>query len=363
MRLSNTGKVYSVYFLNLLISGFFYSFMTGTLIRFNSQNTLFILLIASGIDLLIMFLLKRTSWIQSLSLKAYSWLSLLVFLFFFGWTYLQDQLYLYLSMYFAITFLMSCMSLLLQEQILKEELSLTTGFFNIQLLRNGSKMLGFFLGILLSGENLRIFFLYLCLLFLLLNALFSLSLTDKLELESGEKQARIVGKESYLLLGITGTTMVIRIPLITQTFMVGNLQAISWLPFLLPGLASILLIQLQKKYLWLFTSTIIEYLSLLLFIIFFYLRSISQFPILQAIVFSILTACLISLGIKIRNYFLKKNQGNDMKYLLQTLSVNGSLFAILLSLLGQQAAILELGLFLANVGIIIYLVFRKVRYS
>ena len=75
MRLSNTGKVYSVYFLNLLISGFFYSFMTGTLIRFNSQNTLFILLIASGIDLLIMFLLKRTSWIQSLSLKAYSWLS------------------------------------------------------------------------------------------------------------------------------------------------------------------------------------------------------------------------------------------------------------------------------------------------
>ena len=52
-----------------------------------------------------------------------------------------------------------------------------------------------------------------------------------------------------------------------------------------------------------------------------------------------------------------------MKYLLQTLSVNGSLFAILLSLLGQQAAVLELGLFLANVGIIIYLVFRKARYS
>lgn len=363
MKLSNTGKVYSVYFLNLLISGFFYSFMTGTLIRFNSQNTLLILLVASGIDLLIMVLLKRTSWIQSLSLKAYSWLSLLVFLFFFGWTYLQDQLYLYLSMYFAITLLMSCMSLLLQEQILKEELNLTTGFFNIQLLRNGSKMLGFFLGILLSGEHLRVFFLYLCLLFLLLNAFFSLSLTDKLELESSEKQASIAGKESYLLLGVTGTTMVIWIPLITKTFIEENLQAISWLPFLLPGVASILLIQLQKKYLWLFTSTIIEYLSLLLFVVFFYLRSVSLFPVLQAIVFSILTACLISLGIKIRKYFLNENQGNDMKYILQTLSVNGSLFAILLSLLGQQVLLLEVGLFLANIGIIIYLVFRKERYS
>lgn len=363
MKLSNTEKVYSVYFLNLLISGFFYSFMTGTLIRFNSQNTLFILLIASGIDFLIMFLLKRTSWIQGLSLKAYSWLSLLVFLFFFGWTYLQDQLYLYLSMYFAITLLMSCMSLLLQEQILKEELNLTTGFFNIQLLRNGSKMLGFFLGILLSGENLRVFFLYLCLLFLLLNAFFSFSLTDKLELESSEKQASIVGKESYLLLGVTGTTMVIWIPLITKTFIEENLHAISWLPFLLPGVASILLIQLQKKYLWLFTSTIIEYISLLLFVIFFYLRSVSLFPVLQAIIFSILTACLISLGIKIRNYFLNKNQENDMKYILQTLSVNGSLFSILLSLLGQQVSLLELGLFLANISIIIYLVFQKERYS
>ncbi|MBF8970236.1 hypothetical protein [Streptococcus sp. NLN76] len=362
MDLSNDKKIYCVYFLNLLISGFFYSFMTGTLIRFNNQNTLLILLISSVIDLLLLLGLKKTTVIQSISLRNYAWITFLICSMFFGLISFKDQLELYLLMYSVITLLISCMALILQEQILKVELSLTTGFFNIQLLRNGSKMLGFFLGILLSGDSLRMFFLYLCMIFLFFNSLFSFSLTEKVQLESVQRQVGILGKESYLLLGITGTTMVIWIPLITKTFIEGGLDTISWLPFLLPGITSILLIQLQKKHMWLFTSTVIEYIALLLFVLFFSLRILSIFPILQAIIFSFLTACLISLGIKVRKYFLQVNQENDMKYILQTLTVNGSFFSILLSLFGREATFLEIGLFVLNLLVIFYLLFRKEKY-
>lgn len=362
MNLHNANRIYIVYFLNLLISGLFYSFMTGTLIRFESQNTLLILLISSVVDLLLLFTLKKSTVIQSISLRSYSWITLLVLLVFLGIINFRDQLPYYLLMYFLMTILISCIGLILQEQILKVELSLTTGFFNLQLLRNGSKMFGFFLGILLSGNNLRIFFLYLCLLFILLNTFFSQSLTEKTPLASTKKQSKIVGRESYLLLGITGPTIVIWIPLITKTFIINGFDTISWLPFLLPGITSILLVQLQKKYLWLFISSVIEWVSLFLFLLFFCLRILSIFPILQAVIFGFLAACLISLGIKVRKYFLQINQENDMKYVLKTLSVNDSLFSIFLSLFGKEFVFLETGLVTLNILVILYLLVRNEKY-
>lgn len=351
-------RQFSIYFLNLMISGLLYSFVTGKLLQLEGANKLIILILSSLVDLILIFVLRRTKLIQTLPVSVYSLASLLGLLVWWFFKGSIESIGYYLSLYLYLSILNNSLLLIYQEKILESERSLTSGFFTVQLLRNVSKMFGFFLGILLSQFSSDSIFFYLLLGNFLITYLLTSDRNDKATIVVVRSNKRIGGRIAYILSGILGTAIVVWIPLITKSFVENNLESVSWIPFLLPGLVSIALIQLQKRYMKLYQSIVPEVSAIVLFLIFFYLRFVDLWPMIQAVVFSLLTALLLSIGVKVRTYLLEKNPEIDIKYLLQTMTVNGSLFTFVFSMLGHMEFTMEAGLLLASILVLNYMLWK-----
>lgn len=149
--------------------------------------------------------------------------------------------------------------------------------------------------------------------------------------DSKKNKEKIKEKSLYILMGIYSVVVVIFIPLITKSFIDNNLGKISWFSFILPGLASILLIEIQKKKPFMFESFFMEIIYFPIFILFFILRIYGFYSIFQSIFFSVIVALSISISIKIRKRFFNVNLENDTKYLIQTLSFMSSIFTLIVS--------------------------------
>lgn len=359
MVLESRKRQSIIYFLSLLLSGLLYSFMTGKLLQFEGMNSFLILLLASFVDLLLIVLLRRTQLIQQLPVFIYPLGALLGIIISVFLGQLTGTVGFYLVLYTYLSILISSLLMVYQEKILESEQSLTSGFFTVQLLRNGSKMLGFFLGILLSQFGTESLFRYLLMGGFFVTAWLTLLQKDRVEVVAPQAGERIRGWLAYPLSGIFGTAIVLWIPLLTKAFIADGFEMMSWLPFVLPGILSITVIQLQKRYRQLYQSLFPEYMVLVLFGFFFFLRYMQAWPLLQVGIFSLLTALLLSVGIKVRTYFLKQNSEIDVKYVLQTLTVNSSLFTIAFSLLGSEGLVVEGLLFLACVLGLVFMIWKR----
>lgn len=360
--MDETKNKYILYFINVFISGLVYSFMTSKLLSLGIHNSLIIIFIASVVDLVITYDTKKSHHFEQISPYIYSLISLLVFLLICLIN--STAQWFYLIVYSYLSFFFSIVTLFLQTEILDYEQNVKLGFLNMQFMRSASKMIGFLLGILLEILSNDIYFLSILFLCFFANTigLKNLNWSSNKKIEK-KVQLLIKEKKAYILLGVFSTATVLWIPLLTGSFNLHGLKTFSWIPFVLPGIFSMGLIHLQKKYRFLIDSLFMEYSYIPLIICFFVLRMSNSFVILQSILFSIITALSLSLSIKVRKYFLMVNDKNNNLYLLQTLSMSSSVFSLVFSMLGGYRNYLESILLIMCIFNIIYMIIKKENYQ
>ncbi|TWS98229.1 hypothetical protein FRX57_04665 [Streptococcus cuniculipharyngis] len=334
-------NLYLAYFLNIFASGLLYSFVTSKLLDYHLTNSLLVIAISSIVDLVIMQDILVTRFIVKIGYQRLAFLSFIlsVTCSLFVNVYPTGLVFILFS-YAILSLLISAMVLFLQEAILKDELGVTVGFFNMQQLRNISKMLGFFCGIVVKLLPLDYLYLYVLTLVTVINLLVGKVPRYTAEVSLHHRK-KIKEKSLYLLMGTYSLVTVLFIPLMTKRFIDSGLDNISWFPFILPGIASIALIQFQKTYPQISNSLVMEWSYVPLLLGFFSLRMSGNSPIVEVLIFSLIVALSISLSIKIRKRFFKVNAKNDMKYLCQSLSLVSSLLSLLFSLLGFYGHRLE----------------------
>ncbi|HEO8062836.1 TPA: hypothetical protein VBN90_000272 [Streptococcus agalactiae] len=351
------NKIYSAYLLNVFASGIFYSFTTSALLDYNINNSLIVIILSALVELLIVQDILITGFVFKINYKIISVLSFIISIIVaVAAKLLPSSLVVLLSSYFVVSLMLSLISLFLQERILKYETDLKFGFFNIQQLRNISKMLGFFVGILFKYISIDNLYLYIFIFITLVNVL--IGGDDILSAPKSNKKV-IREKWLYILMGIYSVVTVIFIPLVTKSFIDNNLDKISWLPFIFPGIASILLIEIQKKRATLFDSLFMEIIYFPMFIMFFLLRIYGLYPILQAVILSVIVALSISISIKIRKRFFKVNKETDAKYLIQTLTFIGSVFSLIISSFGVYKEKMEWFVFFMALTATAYVILKR----
>lgn len=356
-------NVYLAYFLNIFASGLLYSFMTSKLLDYHLTNSLLVIAISSIVDLVIMQDILVTKFIIKLGYRKLVLLSFILSVVFSLFVnFYPTGLVFILFSYTILSLLISVSLLFIQEAILKDELDLQFGFFNMQQLRNSSKMLGFFCGIVFKLLPVDYLYLYVVTLVTAINLLVDKVPQYSLELSSYQRN-KIKEKSLYLLMGTYSLVTVLFIPLVTKRFIDNGLDSISWLPFVLPGIFSILFIQMQKKYSQMFDSLLMEFLYFPLFIWFFIIRIYGNSPILEVLIFSFIVALSISLSIKIRKRFFKVNVENDTKYLFQSLSLTSSIFSLVFSLLGFYRARIEWFIFFIAMLTTTYLILKRRNFE
>ena len=359
--MEKTRDKYILYFINVFISGIVYSFMTSKLIFLEVNNSLIVILISSVVDLIIMYDIRKHSYFEKIPPYIYSVISLL----FFFLIYLINvtNQWFYLIVYFYLSFFFSIVILFLQIAILDYEQNIKLGFLNMQFMRSASKMLGFLIGIVLEILSSDIYFFSILFLCVVVNIIGFRNLKWN-NYEENEKRLElsIEGKRLYIILGIFSTATVLWIPLLVNTFNLYGLRSLSWVPFVLPGVLSMGLIHLQKKYRYLIDSLFMEYLYIPLMLCFLGLRMSNTFIVLQSILFSIIIAFSLSLSIKLRKYFLMINNRHDKRYLLQTLSMSSSIFSLIFSMLGVYRNYLEFILTMLCIVSVIYMIDKKENY-
>lgn len=354
---------YVIYFVNLIASGFFYSYMTTKMINFGIKNSLIIILLSSVVDLLLIFDIQTFRFSEKLPINWIPFITLVITGILLCLQTSTNNILVFLMAYFFISLMFSIVLLVFQTKIIIDELNLTMGFLNMQLLRNIAKMFGFFLGNIFGSIDSDKLFLYLCLVILLINIFIIMPYREKSKLEETIATRKVNQVSAYFFLGFLSTATVLWIPLLTKTFFEHHLLSISWLPFILPGVISTILLYVQKKTGWFIHNTVIEFCYFITFVAFFILRIEDSFPILQSVIFSFLVAFDLSLSVKIRKNFLQSNNKNNIKFLMQSLAVSSSIFSLIFSLFGKNNGIVELLLFVACIITAGYLIKKKDVYS
>ncbi|MCI1072651.1 hypothetical protein EFL99_11435 [Lactococcus lactis] len=359
MKDSKKNIEYAVYFLNLLASSLFYSYITTNLLEMNFSNSLFIVVLSSIASLIILGDTRYTRLLEKIQIRIFPILGLVIAIFLLIVSGKVNGIVLYLTAFFLMEIVVSVLLLVFQTTILKDEMSLTVGFLNMQLIRTIAVLFGFFIGTILGQLNYKNLFFYIFLVVIILNILATFNYSDKSKQIKEESTEKVKGIHFYFMIGFLSTSTVLWIPLLTKEFISEKMVTISWLPFVLPGVASMLFIILQKRRTWFFDSMFMELTFIPLFIIFIVSRFLGVFPIIQVVIFSIIVALSLSLGVRIRKTFLELNIKNNMKYILQSLTVSSAFISLFFSLLGTYERLVEVTLAILCMSCVCFMIIRR----
>ncbi|MCL2114153.1 MAG: hypothetical protein FWH31_09475 [Streptococcaceae bacterium] len=339
--MSINKKNYFLYFLNLISSSLLYSFITLTLISLQFSNSLIIVFLSSVASLLILGDIKYSQWLEKIPIKFFSLIAFSLSILLLVGSYFFEGKFLYLSFYFAMEIVILSLSLVFQTKILKDELTLSAGFLNMQILRTVATMFGFLIGSILGALNQSEIFFYVFILITAYNLFATFNYEEKAQRDFEFQQEKVKGKQFYFIIGLLSTATTLWIPLIIQTFVQKGIGIFSWIPFILPGIFATIFMLLQKRYISLFRSHLMEFVYIPLFLGFYFLRFENIFPMIQAILFSMITALSLSLTVRNRKYFLQLNLENNMKYILQSLAISSGLISLFFSLFGKYEKTIE----------------------
>jgi hypothetical protein len=359
--MENKKRDYGVYFLNLLASGLFYSFITSKILSLNIQNSLLVVAVSSTASILVLLDVRNSNFLEKIPVRLFPMAGLVISVALFFLSHYFSNIYVYLVSYFLMEIIITVLLLIFQTGILKYEMNFTIGFLNMQLLRTLSTLLGFFIGVTLAQIQMENIFYLTFIVVVLLNLVGTYNYTEKIA-KIAKPKVHVQRKYYYFIMGFFSTATILWIPLLTKSFIESNLVGLSWLPFVSPGIMSILFITLQKKKFWFYNSLFMETAYIVSFLCFSLVRGMNGNVFVQTILFSIITAIDLSLSIRIRKKLLEINQSSNMKYILQTISVSSSMIALAFSLFGSWDYIVENVLTALCVLSALYMIINKKEF-
>ena len=217
--------------------------------------------------------------------------------------------------------------------VIEESKSIKVGVTDISIYSNLSKLLGFSLGSYIYKVNIEEYLIVFIIVFVLFSSLKINNFKNKTE-KNSERLVFNDLKRKYIIVNtaLLSGTAVFFIPMFIKQLAARNLIQYSSIVFFIPGLTVVLFLILTKKYEVNLNKVLMSYI--ILDIVFFILVICKVFLPLQVILLSLIVALGVSISIKLRTNFIKINDKDYRKSIVQIFRISAPLFMIILSFVG-----------------------------
>ena len=238
-----------------------------------------------------------------------------------------------LIFYFVYYLLITIVLLNYNLFVIEESKSIKDGVTDISLYSNLSKLLGFSLGSYIYKVNIEEYLIVFIIVFVLFSSLKINNFKNKTE-KNSERLVFNKLKRKYIIVNtaLLSGTAVFFIPMFIKQLATRNLIQYSSIVFFIPGLTVVLFLILTKKYEINLNNILISYI--ILDMVFFIFVICKVFLPLQVILLSLIVALGVSISIRLRTNFIKINNKEYRKSILQIFRISAPLFTIILSLIG-----------------------------
>ena len=238
-----------------------------------------------------------------------------------------------LIFYFVYYLLITIVLLNYNLFVIEESKSIKDGVTDISLYSNLSKLLGFSLGSYIYKVNIEEYLIVFIIVFILFSSLKINNFKNKTE-KNSERLVFNKLKRKYIIVNtaLLSGTAVFFIPMFIKQLATRNLIQYSSIVFFIPGLTVVLFLILTKKYEINLNNILISYI--ILDMVFFIFVICKVFLPLQVILLSLIVALGVSISIRLRTNFIKINNKEYRKSILQIFRISAPLFTIILSLIG-----------------------------
>ena len=344
--------------LNLILS-VLYSYITVKFISVYNFPIYFILLITTLIEIFIFLDTSYFRLLTSIKTKHFYYIlivfSVVVFI-------LKNNINLYyvLTFYFIYYLLISIVLLNYNLFVIEGSKSIKARITDISLYSNLSKLLGFSLGSYIYKVNIDEYLI----VFIIMFVLFSSFKINNFKNETEKNPERLVFnklKRKYIIINtaLLSGAAVFFIPLFIKQLAARNLIQYSSIVFFVPGLTVVLFLILTKKYDINLNRILMFYI--IFDIVFFILVIYEVFLPLQVILLSLIVALGVSISIKLRTNFIKINDKDYRKSIVQIFRISAPVFTIILSFVGLYVENIAYYILLINAISAIHLLYVNLR--
>ena len=265
-----------------------------------------------------------------------------------------------LIFYFVYYLLITIVLLNYNLFVIEESKSIKDGVTDISLYSNLSKLLGFSLGSYIYKVNIEEYLIVFIIVFILFSSLKINNFKNKTE-KNSERLVFNKLKRKYIIVNtaLLSGTSVFFIPMFIKQLAARNLIQYSSIVFFIPGLTVVLFLILTKKYEINLNKILISYI--ILDMVFFIFVICKVFLPLQVILLSLIVALGVSISIRLRTNFIKINDKEYRKSILQIFRISAPLFTIILSLIGLYLENIAYYILLINILSAVHVLWVNVR--
>lgn len=265
-----------------------------------------------------------------------------------------------LIFYFVYYLLITIVLLNYNLFVIEESKSIKDGVTDISLYSNLSKLLGFSLGSYIYKVNIEEYLIVFIIVFILFSSLKINNFKNKTE-KNSERLVFNKLKRKYIIVNtaLLSGTAVFFIPMFIKQLATRNLIQYSSIVFFIPGLTVVLFLILTKKYEINLNKILISYI--ILDMVFFIFVICKVFLPLQVILLSLIVALGVSISINLRTNFIKINDKEYRKSILQIFRISAPLFTIILSLIGLYLENIAYYILLINILSAVHVLWVNVR--
>ena len=265
-----------------------------------------------------------------------------------------------LIFYFVYYLLITIVLLNYNLFVIEESKSIKAGVTDISIYSNLSKLLGFSLGSYIYKVNIEEYLIVFIIVFILFSSLRINNFKNKTE-KNSERLVFNKLKRKYIIVNtaLLSGTAVFFIPMFIKQLAARNLIQYSSIVFFIPGLTVVLFLILTKKYEINLNKILISYI--ILDMVFFIFVICKVFLPLQVILLSLIVALGVSISINLRTNFIKINDKEYRKSILQIFRISAPLFTIILSLIGLYLENIAYYILLINILSAVHVLWVNVR--
>ena len=344
--------------LNLILS-VLYSYITVKFISVYNFPIYIILFITTLIEF---FILLDTSYLKIITgIKTkYLYYMLIVFSIVMFIFKSNINITYVLIFYFVYYLLITIVLLNYNLFVIEESKSIKAGVTDISIYSNLSKLLGFSLGSYIYKVNIEEYLIVFIIVFILFSSLKINNFKNKTE-KNSERLVFNDLKRKYIIVNtaLLSGAAVFFIPMFIKQLAARNLIQYSSIVFFIPGLTVVLFLMLTKKYEINLNNILISYI--ILDMVFFIFVICKVFLPLQVILLSLIVALGVSISIRLRTNFIKINNKEYRKSILQIFRISAPLFTIVLSLIGLYLESIAYYILLINILSAVHVLWVDVR--
>ena len=344
--------------LNLILS-VLYSYITVKFISVYNFPIYIILFITTLIEL---FILLDTSYFKIITGIKTKYLYYMLIVFSIVMFIFKSNINItYVLIFYFVYYLLTTIVLLNYNLfVIEESKSIKAGVTDISIYSNLSKLLGFSLGSYIYKVNIEEYLIVFIIVFVLFSSLKINNFKNKTE-KNSERLVFNDLKRKYIVVNtaLLSGAAVFFIPMFIKQLAARNLIQYSSIVFFIPGLTVVLFLILTKKYEINLNKILISYI--ILDMVFFIFVICKVFLPLQVILLSLIVALGVSISINLRTNFIKINDKEYRKSILQIFRISAPLFTIILSLIGLYLENIAYYILLINILSAVHVLWVNVR--